>query len=83
MQGHHTACTFPKRLIPVMVARTQFVDVPVDASDVPSDYILAILGQCTTFPRVLTFFLKGKLTVSCRLLFVIVLPQRCHQRDGG
>lgn len=36
----------------------------MDASDVPSEYILAILGQCTTFPRVLVFFLKGRLVAN-------------------
>ncbi|KFM27945.1 hypothetical protein F751_5281, partial [Auxenochlorella protothecoides] len=40
------------------------IDVTIDASDVPSDYILAILSQCSTFPEVLIFFLQGNLTVS-------------------
>jgi hypothetical protein len=39
------------------------VEVAIDASDVPADYILAILSQCSTFPEVLIFFLKGRLTV--------------------
>ena len=43
----------------------QSLGVAIDASDVPSDYILAILSQCSTFPEVLIFFLKGKLTVRC------------------
>lgn len=34
----------------------------IDASDVPSEYILAILSQCSTFPEVLIFFLRGQLT---------------------
>lgn len=41
----------------------QVLDVAIDASDVPSDYILAILSQCSTFPETLIFFLKGKLLV--------------------
>jgi hypothetical protein len=44
----------------------QVLEVSIDASDVPSDYILAILSQCSTFPEVLIFFLKGRLTVSGR-----------------
>ena len=36
--------------------------VEIDASDVPADYILSILSQCSTFPEVLIFFLKGHLT---------------------
>ena len=51
----------PARLPPR--AAPQSVDVTIDASDVPSDYILAILSQCSTFPEVLVFFLKGRLTV--------------------
>ncbi|KAL6784479.1 hypothetical protein ACKKBF_B01985 [Auxenochlorella protothecoides x Auxenochlorella symbiontica] len=43
------------------------IDVTIDASDVPSDYILAILSQCSTFPEVLIFFLQGNLTA--RYLF--------------
>lgn len=31
-----------------------------------ADYILSILTQCSTFPEVLIFFLKGKLTVRSR-----------------
>ncbi len=38
----------------------------IDASDVPSDYILAILSQCSTFPETLIFFLKGKMLVRRR-----------------
>lgn len=30
----------------------QMVEVSIDASEVPSDYILAILSQCSTFPEV-------------------------------
>lgn len=30
----------------------QMVEVAIDASEVPSDYILAILSQCSTFPEV-------------------------------
>lgn len=30
----------------------QVIDVAIDASDVPADYILAILSQCSTFPEV-------------------------------
>jgi len=36
----------------------------IDASGVPSDYILSILSQCSTFPHVLTFFIQGKLSYS-------------------
>jgi hypothetical protein len=42
-------------------ALPKFVDAQIDASDVPSDYILSILSQCSTFPEVLVFFLKGRL----------------------
>ena len=45
----------------------QAVLVEIDASDVPADYILSILSQCSTFPEVLVFFLKGRLTA--RVLF--------------
>ncbi|KAL4854192.1 hypothetical protein ACK3TF_005038 [Chlorella vulgaris] len=50
----------PVRLPPR--AAPKVLEVAIDASDVPSDYILAILSQCSTFPEVLIFFLKGKLT---------------------
>lgn len=49
-------------LLPVP-AHKQLLEVSIDASDVPSDYILAILSQCSTFPEQLIFFLKGKLVV--------------------
>lgn len=42
-------------------ASPQVIDVAIDASDVPADYILAILSQCSTFPEELIFFLKGRL----------------------
>jgi hypothetical protein len=42
-------------------ALPKLVDIDINASDVPSDYILSILSQCSTFPEVLVFFLKGKL----------------------
>jgi hypothetical protein len=42
-------------------ALPKLVHTQIDASDVPADYILSILSQCSTFPEVLTFFLKGKL----------------------
>lgn len=50
----------PQRLPPRAAPKS--LGVAIDASDVPSDYILAILSQCSTFPEVLIFFLKGKLT---------------------
>lgn len=40
----------------------QVIHVEIDASDVPADYILSILSQCSTFPEVLIFFLRGHLT---------------------
>lgn len=40
----------------------QTLSVGIDASDVPPEYILSILSQCSTFPEVLVFFLKGRLT---------------------
>lgn len=40
------------------------IEVDIDASDVPADYILSILSQCSTFPEVLIFFLKGHLTAN-------------------
>ena len=42
-------------------ALPKLVKAPIDASEVPSEYILSILSQCSTFPEVLVFFLKGKL----------------------
>lgn len=42
-------------------ALPKIVHAEIDASDVPADYILSILSQCSTFPEVLVFFLKGKL----------------------
>lgn len=51
----------PTRLAPR--ASPAMLDVSIDASDVPSDYILAILSQCSTFPQKLVFFLQGNLTV--------------------
>ena len=42
-------------------AMPKLVHAEIDASDVPADYILSILSQCSTFPEVLVFFLKGKL----------------------
>ncbi|KAL4515034.1 hypothetical protein Ndes2526B_g03650 [Nannochloris sp. 'desiccata'] len=42
-------------------ALPKLVHAQIDASDVPADYILSILSQCSTFPEVLVFFLKGKL----------------------
>ena len=42
-------------------ALPKLVHAEIDASDVPADYILSILSQCSTFPEVLVFFLKGKL----------------------
>lgn len=61
------------------VVRLQVLEVAIDASDVPSDYILAILSQCSTFPEVLIFFLKGKLTVRDVLLY---LNGRQRDRDA-
>lgn len=37
------------------------LELEIDASEVPSEYILAILTQCSTFPEELIFFLKGDL----------------------
>ena len=51
----------PTRLRPR--ANPASLEVIIDASDVPSDYILAILSQCSTFPQKLVFFLQGDLTV--------------------
>ncbi|KAK2078213.1 hypothetical protein QBZ16_004081 [Prototheca wickerhamii] len=50
----------PTRLRPR--ANPASLEVIIDASDVPSDYILAILSQCSTFPQKLVFFLQGDLT---------------------
>jgi hypothetical protein len=61
------------------VVLLQVLEVAIDASDVPSDYILAILSQCSTFPEVLIFFLKGKLTVRDVLLY---LDGRQRGRDA-
>jgi hypothetical protein len=44
------------------------LEVQVDASGVPKDYILSIVSQCSTFPHVLTFFLQGKVSVKHFLL---------------
>jgi len=44
------------------------LQVQVDASGVPKDYILSIVSQCSTFPHVLTFFLQGKVSVRHFLL---------------
>lgn len=49
---------FPARSMPGML------DVNIDASGVPADYILSIVSQCSTFPHVLIFFLEGKLSAS-------------------
>lgn len=49
-------------------AAPKMVEVSIDASEVPSDYILAILSQCSTFPEMLIFFLKGRLMT--RYLFM-------------
>jgi hypothetical protein len=38
------------------------LELRIDASDVPADYIISILPSCSTFPEVLIFFLKGRLT---------------------
>lgn len=38
------------------------IEVNIDASDAPPEYILAIASQCSTFPEVLIFFLRGQLT---------------------
>merc|ERR1712130_75822 len=35
------------------------LEVVVDASNLPTEYILTILTQCSSFPRRLVFFLKG------------------------
>ena len=48
-------------------ALPKLVQTEIDASDVPADYILSILSQCSTFPEVLVFFLRGHL--SARYLF--------------
>lgn len=53
-----------KQLDPIALPPRQnptMVEFSLDASDVPSDYILAILTQCSTFPEQLIFFLKGRL----------------------
>jgi len=39
------------------------VQLVVDASNVPSKYILTILSECATFPRRLIFFVKGSFGV--------------------
>ena len=44
------------------------LQVQVNASGVPKDYILSIVSQCSTFPHVLTFFLQGKVSVTHFLL---------------
>jgi len=49
--------SLPPRSLPISL------EVPLDASNVPSDYILAILTQCSTFPEQLIFFLKGRLVI--------------------
>lgn len=46
---------------------TTVLHVAVDASDVPPDYILSILSQCSTFPETLIFFLRGRLEASRQL----------------
>lgn len=48
---HRTAIA--GRSLPSMLTFT------MDASNVPKDYILSIIGQCSTFPHALTFFLQG------------------------
>lgn len=48
----HTT-TIARRSLPSMLTLT------MDASDVPKDYILSIISQCSTFPHALTFFLQG------------------------
>lgn len=47
-----------------MLAGVQLV---VDASNVPSKYILTILSECATFPLRLIFFVKGSFGVSLPL----------------
>jgi hypothetical protein len=49
----------PIRLPPRVLPKSVLLNI--DASDVPTEYILAILTQCSTFPEVLVFFLKGRL----------------------
>ena len=39
------------------------MQLDVDASNVPSKYILTILSECATFPRRLIFFVKGSFAV--------------------
>jgi hypothetical protein len=41
----------------------QFLDLAIDASDVPPKYIPAVLAQCSIFPQALVFFLRGRLKV--------------------
>lgn len=56
-QGASGVHCFTPNLPACMAARAccflvQVVEVAIDASEVPSDYILAILSQCSTFPEV-------------------------------
>lgn len=54
-----TATALPARAVD---PNPKVVDVVIDASDVPTEYIMSILTQCSTFPEVLIFFLRGQLT---------------------
>lgn len=78
--------TLPPRASP------KVLHVTIDASEVPSDYILAILSQCSTFPARLIFFLKGHLTVramgvsqglACRIAVATGHGVRQRGREGG
>ncbi|KAL3134864.1 hypothetical protein ABBQ32_007830 [Trebouxia sp. C0010 RCD-2024] len=42
-----------------LASNPYMLELVVDASNVPSKYILTILSECATFPRRLIFFVKG------------------------
>ena len=46
-----------------VLMHTWWMQLVVDASNVPSKYILTILSECATFPRRLIFFVKGSFGV--------------------
>ena len=68
-------------------AMPKLVHAEIDALDVPADYILYNLSQCSTFPEVLVFFLKGKLRVrylwQYQNLATIDTYFMINCRDGG
>lgn len=39
------------------------LDAVVDASNLPTEYVLTILTQCSSFPRKLIFFLRGNFSI--------------------